>query len=100
MTETTSTLYPRQTKLQIMIDMLQRSQGATIAEIAAATQWQSHTVRGALSSALKKRHGLEITSQVEKNRGRIYGLPSAAPLFKSTRAATHQCVASLWLTFL
>ena len=42
MTETTSTLYPRQTKLQIMIDMLQRSQGATITEIAAATQWQPH----------------------------------------------------------
>ncbi len=95
MTETTSTLYPRQTKLQIMIDMLQRSQGATITEIAAATQWQPHTVRGALSGALKKRHGLEITSQVEATRGRIYSLPSAVPLFKSTRAATHQYVASL-----
>ena len=95
MTETTSTLYPRQTKLQIMIDMLQRSQGATITEIAAATQWQPHTVRGALSGALKKRHGLEITSQVEKNRGRIYGLPSAVPLFKSTRAACHTQAAKL-----
>ena len=95
MTETTNTLYPRQTKLQIIINMLQRSQGATITEIAAATQWQSHTVRGALSGALKKRHGLDIISQVEAGRGRIYGLPSAVPLFKTTRSATHLCVASL-----
>lgn len=91
MTETTGTLYPRQTKLQIKIDMLQRSQGAKIAEIAAVTQWQPHTVRGALSGVLKKRHGLDIKSQVEAARGRIYGLPSAAPFFKSTRSATHLC---------
>ena len=95
MTETTSTLCPRQTKLQIMIDMLQRSQGATITEIAATTQWQPHSVRGALSGALKKRHGLEITSQVEATRGRIYSLTGTEVMFKSTRAATHQYVASL-----
>jgi len=78
-----------------MIDMLQRSQGATITEIAAATQWQPHTVRGALSGALKKRHGLEITSQVEKNRGRIYGLLGTEVMFKSTRAACHTQAAKL-----
>jgi hypothetical protein len=94
-TETTSTPYPRQTKLQIMIDMLQRSQGATITEIAAATQWQPHTVRGALSGALKKRHGLEITSQVEATRGRIYSLLGTEVMFKSTRAACHTQAAKL-----
>jgi DNA-binding NarL/FixJ family response regulator len=84
---TTTTANPRKTKLQTMIDMLR--QGATIAEIAAATQWRPHTVRGAMSGALKKRHGLKITSQVEATRGRIYSLPDTEIMFKSTRATCH-----------
>jgi len=78
-----------------MIDMLQRSQGATITEIAAATQWRSHTVRGAMSGALKKRHGLKITSKVEATRGRIYSLPNTEVMFKSTRATCHTQAAKL-----
>ena len=39
--------------------MLQRPEGATIAEIVEATGWQPHTVRGALAGALKKRLGLD-----------------------------------------
>ena len=63
---------PRQTKQQIMIDLLRRPGGASIEEIAAATGWQSHTVRGAMSGALKKKLGLEITSQKLDGRGRVY----------------------------
>jgi hypothetical protein len=37
----------------------------------AATGWQSHTVRGAMAGALKKRLGLTITSEKEE-RGRVY----------------------------
>ena len=33
---------PRQTKQQIMIDLLRRPEGAGIEEITAATGWQSH----------------------------------------------------------
>ena len=86
---TTTTASPRRTKLQTMIDMLRQGQGATIIEIAAATQWRPHTVRGAMSGALKKRHGLKISSQVEATRGRIYSLPSTEVMFKSTRATFH-----------
>lgn len=63
---------PRQTKQQIMIDLLRRPEGATIEEITAATVWQSHTVRGAMSGALKKKLGLEITSEKLEERGRVY----------------------------
>jgi hypothetical protein len=70
-----------------MIDMLRRDEGASILEIAAATQWRAHTVRGAMSGALKKRHGLKITSQLDAIRGRIYRLPNAILIFRSTRAA-------------
>lgn len=63
---------PRQTKQQIMIDLLRRPEGASIEEIIAATEWQSHTVRGAMSGALKKKLGLSITSEKVEERGRVY----------------------------
>jgi hypothetical protein len=55
---------PREgTKQAALIDMLSRPEGATIEEIATGLQWAPHTVRGAMSGALKKRLGLVITSQ-------------------------------------
>lgn len=65
---------PRVTKQQIMIDMLSRPEGATIEELAEATQWLGHTVRGAMSGALKKKLGLTITSEKVDQRGRVYRL--------------------------
>ena len=59
--------------------MLKRTEGATIAEIVAVTAvtaWQPHTARGALAGALKKRLGLEVTSEKTEDRGRLYRLPS------------------------
>jgi hypothetical protein len=64
----------RVTKQQIMIDMLSRPEGATIEELAEATQWMGHTVRGAMSGALKKKMGLTITSEKADQRGRVYRL--------------------------
>ena len=49
------------TKLDVVEAMLLGTDGASIAEITAATGWQQHSVRGALAGALKKR-GLIITS--------------------------------------
>jgi len=60
------------TKQAMLIGMLQRPEGATIAEIAAATGWQAHTVRGAISGALKKRLGLVIASEQVDGRGSAY----------------------------
>ena len=70
---TTSAKAPRTgTKQALLIGMLQRPVGATVAEIRAATEWQPHTVRGAIAGALKKRLGLTITSDLEEGRGRVY----------------------------
>jgi len=55
-----------------VIEMLRRPEGATIAEIVEVTQWASHTVRGALAGALKKKLGLAIESEKDQTRGRVY----------------------------
>ena len=66
---------PREgTKQATLIAMLRTPDGATIEEIMAVTNWQSHTVRGAMSGALKKKLGLEVTSEKVENRGRVYKL--------------------------
>jgi predicted ArsR family transcriptional regulator len=54
--------------------MLQRAKGATIDELAEALEWQPHTVRGAIAGALKKKLGLEVTSEKHEKRGRVYRL--------------------------
>ena len=62
------------TKQALLIDLLRRPEGATIAEIVEATGWLAHTVRGAMAGALKKKLGLTITSEKEETRGRVYRL--------------------------
>jgi hypothetical protein len=57
--------------------MLKRPKGASIDEIVEALEWQPHTVRGAIAGALKKKLGLDVTSQKEEKRGRVY--PAANP---------------------
>ena len=54
---------------------------ATIDEIATKFDWQAHTVRGALAGALKKRLGLDVASEKDEKRGRIYRIvDEAGPL--------------------
>ncbi len=55
-----------------LIEMLKAQKGATIDEIVAAFGWQPHTVRGAIAGALKKKLGLEVTSEKVEGRGRVY----------------------------
>ena len=54
--------------------MLRAEGGATIDEIVEATGSQPHTVRGAMSGALKKKLGLTITSEKVEGRGRVYAI--------------------------
>ncbi|SET17025.1 Protein of unknown function [Oceanicella actignis] len=64
------------TKQVTLIEMLRAEGGATIDEIVEATGWQPHTVRGAMSGALKKNLGLKITSEKVEGRGRVYRIAS------------------------
>lgn len=60
------------TKEAMLIAMLRRPEGATIAQVIEATGWQPHTVRGAFAGALKKKRGLEVTSEKVDGRCRVY----------------------------
>ncbi len=64
------------TKQAMLIALLQAPAGATMETIIAATGWQAHTVRGAMSGALGKKLGLVVTSVKEDDRGRVYRLDS------------------------
>ena len=60
------------TKLALLADLLSRKDGATIADAVKATGWQAHSVRGAISGALKKKLGLAVASEAIEGRGRVY----------------------------
>jgi DNA-binding MarR family transcriptional regulator len=57
------------TKQALMIEMLSRAEGATVEQIAEATGWQNHSVRGAIAGALKKKLGLTITTERVRSVG-------------------------------
>jgi hypothetical protein len=71
---------PLGTKQAILIEMLQRPEGAAMETIIAATGWQAHIVRGAMSGAMSgalgKKLGLVVTSAKEDGRGRVYRIGS------------------------
>jgi hypothetical protein len=68
-----ATMVQRRSSKQVMlIEMLEAPDGATIAQIVEAIGWQQHTVRGAISGALKKKLGLNVVSEKIDGRGRVY----------------------------
>ena len=71
--ETATKPTPRaNTKQAQLIAMLRRPDGADLDEIAEATGWRKHSIRGAISGALKKKLGLEVTSTKDGQGRRSY----------------------------
>jgi len=66
------------TKQSLLIDLLKRKNGASIGEIVKATGWQAHSVRGAISGALKKKLGLTVTSERRDGAGDRRAVRSSA----------------------
>ena len=60
------------TKTAIVLELLRRPEGATLAELRAATGWQPHSVRGFLSGGLGKKMGLTVESLKTAEGARAY----------------------------
>ena len=63
-------------KIAMVIELLKRKSGADIDEIRKATDWQTHTVRAALTGLRKKGHVLERTKVNSTSR---YSITKMAP---------------------
>ena len=68
----TGAIDPRKSKLGRLEGMLRRPEGATLVQMVKALAWQAHSVRGAMSGALKKKRGLKVTATKVENADRVY----------------------------
>ena len=72
----TAALIPADTKIGTVVALLSRMGGASIDDLVAATGWQRHTIRGAISAQLRKR-GLQVISR-RQNGTTVYALINRA----------------------
>jgi len=63
---------PRESKKATVIEMMRRKEGATLAEIAKATKWLNHSIRGFISGSLTKKMGLKVESTKNDAGERTY----------------------------
>jgi hypothetical protein len=72
-------------KTALVITLLKKSNGASLAELMKATGWQAHSVRGFLSGTLRKKMGLKVQSA---KRGDREAFTRSLAQGKSDRQAT------------
>ena len=65
------------TKGAAVLGLLQRTDGATVEEMQAATGWQAHSVRGFLSGTVKRKLGLTVASERNTDGVRHYWIERA-----------------------
>ncbi len=65
------------TKQAILIELLSHPKGVTITDLEKAIGWQAHSIRGAISGGLKRKLGLNVTSERVEGRGRVYRIQDA-----------------------
>lgn len=73
-------------KQAILVELMSRPEGATLAQMVQATGWQAHTVRGCLAGTLKKKLGLLIDSVKETGGERVYRVSPITTVCASLRA--------------
>jgi hypothetical protein len=70
-TTSASSTEPRVSKSDIVLNLLSRADGATIAELIEVTDWLPHTTRAALTGMRKKGHAIERSKRDDQTCYRI-----------------------------
>ena len=73
------------TKLDAVLTLLRRDEGATVLELAAVTGWQPHTTRAAISGLKRKGHHLEKT---QRDRVACYHLTGGVAAFAASQSGS------------
>ena len=63
-------------KAAIVLELMKRKEGATLAEIAKATDWQNHSIRGFVSGHVTKKLKLKVESTKSEAGERTYRVAS------------------------
>jgi len=74
----------RATKQALIIGLLQRQEGATLADLVAATGWLPHTTRAALTRLRQAGHVLE---KIRGETGTVYRIATPGRAVRSRKAA-------------
>lgn len=61
---------PRAGKTTVLLDLLRRADGASMAEMTEATGWQAHTVRAFIATKVRRQLGHEVASEKPKGQDR------------------------------
>jgi hypothetical protein len=71
--------HPRLSKTDAILDLLKQPDGASIADIIKATDWQPHSIRAFLSATTAKRLGHAVISEKPASGDRRYRIAEPEP---------------------
>ncbi|MBR0648725.1 DUF3489 domain-containing protein [Roseomonas terrae] len=75
------------TKQELVLALLRRDDGATIAQVVEATSWQQHTVRGFLAGLKRKGITVEVLERIRQVGPNKQGAKGSYSIYRITAAA-------------
>ena len=61
-------------KTEVVLELLKRAGGVTLADLMTATGWQAHSVRGFIAGTIRKKMALNVVSAKNESGERVYSV--------------------------